>query len=615
MVKRSCINCKNETSSQFRICDKCKFDKNISISLTDIKNKIKLTDDDLAGEQLPHFTFEVYRTHCTKYLLEPVIKLAKRILETLPDDKRKNKMEEYVRQYDAKKEHMRQGKQNRITLIENLKTLIMKIDNHDLVNFEDAWIKKYIDSVKLDEFNLGSTLNLCIIQIEQTIKCILMIKKAFSDYKEYEIKAINDLHTLNKYTEHDTKSLIEKYITIKDKDIIKQQMRDELSQYILENRVEQLINHYVRYEECIEECIKSNKTKKDTINSIKKLFEYEISIYSREKEIHDKFILTIPKKYRDRIKAISIYKEYIDNGGDIEKTINDLRHEHQSYIQKGKRQQKINELVNYTKYSSIINDCDEYNNYVENAGNISEAVKVINEKINQYILKEKRKKEVSELLNVTAYNSIINSCDEYNNYVENAGNISETIKAINEKINQHIQKKERKKEIMELINFANYGSMICNYDEYNNYVENGGNITETIKAIKAKVEQYIKEKEEKQVRKKRRGEIFKSINFIKYGSIVNNYDEYNNYVENGGNITETIKAIKAKIEQYIKEKGENRATMENKEQRIIHRLEEKHIDIKYAKSLQEYKQYLINNTTNVNYYVNEISKRYNTVKK
>lgn len=178
----SCIYCHKIQLSD-KLCSDCRFDPQITISLTEAKRKFKLTEEEIYKSKIFYFTFSGTYYSGTKYLRRDIVNLADKLYKNLDNqDKRKkafNKQKELWDEYVGKIEELRIKK-------ENVKKMILDcLIKNGIDLAEDNIMSERIDA-KTDDFvdkevNLDKDFMYCVEQGVNKLKNTYEQEKAFSE--------------------------------------------------------------------------------------------------------------------------------------------------------------------------------------------------------------------------------------------------------------------------------------------------------------------------------------------------------------------------------------------------------------------------------------------------
>jgi len=461
----SCINCKTEISKRASdpICVTCRFDPNVTISLTEARTKYKLTDEELKNPNLFKMNFVCHKNMATKFLRTEINELARNLTNNLDNsDKRKkafNKQDEIITELQNK----RKVKLDRIENITNICTdLLVKYSVEvtpeitdymiKLINEDKSGLNEFQTALKIiDEVN---NLYKKIVQRQnRIIEFENMIKNTFADkylklahahpaYKSFEnndkqpilvhdiikadimkIKELDDLiknniekkyinyafthkiyydYTFYKHTKVDyTFSMLEKEVNRKKN-------LDELIDSNIDKKYLNLAYSHYYYNNYL--CDKKLKTE-IAFNIIKNTIDKQINIDNREKEL--KLALTKKKIKIRESAATKAYFEYIQQD-DYE--LNDAIINIIKEMDCLKRKEEIGKILTTKTSKFYINVIahQAHKDYVNGTCSLELALKQIDEFITQMEIETQEKNQKQLQANrLNTLKSVIGSMDNF----------------------------------------------------------------------------------------------------------------------------------------------------------------------------------------------------------
>jgi hypothetical protein len=140
-----CYICSTCISKYREVCKDCLFNNNLTISLTDVKKKYKLTNINLKKTKLINFTYRTEWTEATRYLIYDIHKLAKQIVQDLndtdPQKRAYNKQDIIIKKRTDSNNKIKE----RIKyMTENVKFIIVKYDKNSIVDINNKKLQKII---------------------------------------------------------------------------------------------------------------------------------------------------------------------------------------------------------------------------------------------------------------------------------------------------------------------------------------------------------------------------------------------------------------------------------------------------------------------------------------
>jgi len=433
-----CINCKVSLSKMCynEICVKCRFDNTVMISKTDIIQHYKLSQSDLDKAKLFYVEFTIHNNIGRRYLRSDIHNLAQKLSADLPNnDVRKTAFQNMIDEVNKTK-CMKIKKDN---IMVNVTFLLQKYDiqniNIDLKNIIEQFVNKQLSDDILSETLL--CINICDKIWDFLNRKKLLDKKIEQHYGQYYVNFIqsnkeynNHVLSLNMSLDscfYNIKSIIEKHILVaKRKTIIDEFIKKHYNeQYIIQLTQE---CEYQKFIDC-----------GGDINVIKKVFDKFVAREIRIKELTNALEKVISKKHINKSKNHVQYLQYIDNGGNIIKTVESIKQYYNKFDDVEKRKKEINKLIN-------INPPTELTQYICNKYTLHKSV-TLEKVVDMLKNKEVYIKREQELLNSISRHlfitkkSIIDLHPKYFRFLEDLTlDIDDLVKEINFDINFMIGK-------------------------------------------------------------------------------------------------------------------------------------------------------------------------------
>jgi hypothetical protein len=186
-----CYSCNIPISYYNDLCNGCKYNPDIVISLSEAKNKYKLTNEQIDDADLFNIQFDMYGTIGTKFLRKDIHELAKTICFNYNNNNNNNKMKLafYKQQmvFDEIITNSKNTADKKKLIIYNLEANIMKLDySYKIDDHPD--ILDYIDKYANDpEYTPFVSSNLILKKIIKHLEKITQIDKLI-DSQNWDIK-------------------------------------------------------------------------------------------------------------------------------------------------------------------------------------------------------------------------------------------------------------------------------------------------------------------------------------------------------------------------------------------------------------------------------------------
>ena len=504
-----CINCKTIISIKFtdQICVNCRFDDIVMISLTEVKNRFKLTEEELDKAKLFKIVFMVKYNVGTKYLRSQVVELAGKITENLPDnDKRKMVYRMHKDIFDEIKlidieldDRINNIKQITIDLLTKTDVVV-----DDVINMKISELAKiYIGNNNMTDFQMA--MRLC----DDMVKFYNILKDMFSRQKILD-------------------------------DLIIQKFGEE---YISDVKLNYAYTEYIKH----------GKLPLDkTFSVISKQLQEKVDKEYRQQQLNNLIKSTFDDKYMSIIQSYKEYNGYINNNSpSLTNTFKYISIQLQKIIDKENRKKQMDELIENKfpkKYHILAKQDPYYNNYIENyvGNNISDLninFLKIEAKINNLIVKNKRetslKRQLAKTVKKEYMDIALKSC-HYKKYIQNGkeDDFSNTIKLICEVVDEKMKQDCRHNKLDKIL--SKYGvdiNSILKTEEYKKYIEGIITLKDTIEQInKMKLEELKQEHINNYIKNKMsQNNIYfiKSTDYDKYmknsGITLEEFDSYVNF--------------------------------------------------------------------------------------
>ncbi len=501
-----CINCKTIISirSIDQICVNCRFDDKVMISLTEVKMKFKLTEEELDKAKLFKIVFTIKYNVGTKYLRNQVIDLAGKLTENLPDnDKRKMVYMKYkdimdeIKQIDKELDiKINNVKQITIDLLAKTDIIV-----NDVIKAKMSELTKiYIKNDNMTAFQMAMQLCNDIIKFSNLLKDRSNRQKMLNDLiiQKFGGEYINDIKLNYAYTEyikHNTLPLGKTFSVISrqlQEKVDKQNRRQQLNDLIKSRFDEKFINIVQSYKEYNGYINNSNPSLIFAFKYISEQLQKIIDKENRKKQMDKLIDNTFSKKYRIMAKRDTYYGNFIENNsgtsGSLEINFSKIEAKINNLIAKNKRETKLKRQLSKTikeEYMDIAIESSYYKKYIQNGkeDDFNNTIKLICDLVNEKMKQDFRHDKLNKILN--RYGIDINTIvkiDEYKKYIRGIITLKDVIDQVNkmkleelkqEYINNYIQNKMSQNNIY-FIKSIHYNKYMKDSDitlkEFNNFI-------------------------------------------------------------------------------------------------------------------------------------------------
>lgn len=181
----TCVGC--DKDSHKKICNTCQFDINITMSKTEVKNKFKLSEDELDDNdyRLNYLDFHARYYSGRKYIIKNIIELMDDLIKNdIADDRQKRSFLKQKKIYDEYVEKQNQKVLNKQQIKDYLKSIIVK-SNLGL----EAGDEKYIEIIMDSDTELDNEINKQISKYSDNID-IISVSLELIPIAESRIKSI-----------------------------------------------------------------------------------------------------------------------------------------------------------------------------------------------------------------------------------------------------------------------------------------------------------------------------------------------------------------------------------------------------------------------------------------
>lgn len=207
----NCYSCDNlitdKNKTKYELCKKCSFDPNIGITLTDVKKKYKLTEDELDDAELFCITFHSNGYSGTKYLIAEVEELAEELTKDL--DNTDSRRMAYLKQRNIMssiKKERQDLLEKKEKIREHVKALLLKLDLTCTIDHPEVirLIDKYVKYNSLSIFDAANNVYDDIVQFQEVEKENAGRKEIIDKFLEgkLEDKYFEKAKTLNAYQKY-----------------------------------------------------------------------------------------------------------------------------------------------------------------------------------------------------------------------------------------------------------------------------------------------------------------------------------------------------------------------------------------------------------------------------
>jgi hypothetical protein len=176
-----CYNCKIPIIQIPGLCFNCKTDPNISISRTAVKQKYKLTDQEIDKGNIYYFGHVVSKTFNIKYLINEVENLADNLTKNYdPKDKRRLAYLKQKERVEFLRKKARINAEKKIGMLRFVSSIMVKINFvNPIIIMCDEFIMAYITKYSNDVDN--------IIDFNTTVANIILHLEGIAEGQQQEL--------------------------------------------------------------------------------------------------------------------------------------------------------------------------------------------------------------------------------------------------------------------------------------------------------------------------------------------------------------------------------------------------------------------------------------------